>query len=217
MNITVEQTLEMPNAVLFARKLDAALKAERKKRQHFYKLIDENKKMEFINGEVFFQSPAKLRHTIAVGHLSQLLRVYVSRKKLGFVGVEKILVSLTRNDYEPDICFFSLEKSKDFTLEQMQFPSPDFVVEVLSPSTEQNDRETKFQDYSAHGVSEYWMVDPEKETVEQYILRNELYDLLLKSFDGMIESFAVDGFRIPIKSVFDEGENLAALRQIVGE
>ncbi len=61
------------------------------------------------------------------------------------------------------------------------------------------------------------MVDPEKETVEQYILRDELYDLLLKSFDGMIESFAVDGFRIPIKSVFDEGENLAALRQIVGE
>src|SRR5881392_682529 len=101
MNVTVEQTLQMPNAVLFARKLDAALKKEQKKREHFYQIVDENKKMEFINGEIYFQSPAKLWHTLAVGHLSQLLRVYSAQNKLGIVGVEKVLVSLTRNDYEP--------------------------------------------------------------------------------------------------------------------
>ena len=43
MNITVEQTLEMPNAVLFVRKVKAALKAEREKRRHFYEIVEENK------------------------------------------------------------------------------------------------------------------------------------------------------------------------------
>ncbi len=114
MNITVEQTMEMPHAVLFARKLEAALKAEQVKRKHFYKIIDENQKMEFINGEIYFQSPVKLRHSKAVGSLFALMNTYVAANRLGFVGVEKILVSLTRNDYEPDICFFSADKSEHF-------------------------------------------------------------------------------------------------------
>jgi len=217
MNITVEKTMEMPNAVLFARKLDAALKAEQKKRQHFYKIIDENRKMEFINGEIFFQSPVKLLHNEATGNLFQLLKAYVSTNKLGFVGIEKILVSLTRNDYEPDVCFFGNEKSKSFTPKQMQFPAPDFVVEVVSDSTERTDRETKFQDYAAHGVREYWIVDPDKATVEQYLLQSEEYELLLKAKDGEIESIAIEGFRIPIRAIFDEAENLAALRTLIAD
>ncbi|MFZ1700397.1 MAG: Uma2 family endonuclease [Pyrinomonadaceae bacterium] len=215
MNITVEKTLEMPNAVLFARKLDAALKAEQKKRQHFYKIIDENKKMEFINGEILFQSPVKMQHNTAMLRLVRLLSTYVSNRSLGYVGVEKILVSLTRNDYEPDICFFGIEKSVDFKPRQMQFPAPDFVVEILSESTEQHDRETKFLDYAAHGVSEYWIVDPENETVEQFLLTGEEYDLALKAKDGVIESVAVNGFSIPIKAIFDESENLTVLRSFV--
>jgi Uma2 family endonuclease len=217
MNITVEKTMEMPNAVLFARKLDAALKAEQKKRQHFYKIIDENRKMEFINGEILFQSPVKLLHNEATGNLFQLLKAYVSTNKLRFVGIEKILVSLTRNDYEPDVCFFGNEKSKSFTPKQMQFPAPDFVVEVVSDSTERTDRETKFQDYAAHGVREYWIVDPDKATVEQYLLQSEEYELLLKAKDGEIESIAIEGFRIPIRAIFDEAENLAALRTLIAD
>lgn len=217
MNITVEKTLEMPNAVLFARKLDAALKAEQKKREHFYKIIDENKKMEFINGEVLFQSPVKFRHNESTGNLFHLLKAYVGKNKLGFVGIEKILVSLTRNDYEPDICFFDSEKAMTFTPKQMQFPPPDLIVEVISESTERTDRGTKFLDYAAHGVKEYWIVDPEKFTVEQYMLKDEEYELLLKAKDGVIESIVVEGFRIPIQAIFDESENMAALKTIIGD
>lgn len=215
MNITVEQTMEMPNAVLFARKLDAALKAEQKKRQHFYETIDENKKMEFINGEIVFQSPVKLWHNEAVVNLLQLLRAHVSRFEIGFVGVEKILISLTRNDYEPDICFFGLEKSRKFKKKQMQFPAPDFVVEVLSESTERHDRQTKFQDYAAHGIGEYWIIDPEKELVEQYVLDGEEYVLAMKSNDGVIENTIVSDFRIPIKAIFDQKLNLKVLKEIL--
>ena len=97
----------------------------------------------------------------------------------------------------------------------MQFPAPDFIVEVLSDSTAKNDRETKFQDYAAHGVSEYWIVDAEKQTVDQYFLQNEEYELLLKAKDGAIESVILPNFKIPIRAIFDEAENLEALSKLI--
>ena len=205
----------MPDAVLFAQKLDSALKAEQKKRRHFYEIVEENKKMEFINGEIIFHSPVKLQHNNATSLLCVLLKTFVAKYQLGFVGVEKILVSLTRNDYEPDLCFFGKDKSKNFKKKQMQFPAPDFIVEVLSDSTEKYDRETKFQDYAAHGVQEYWIVDADKETVEQYFLQNETYELLLKSNSGDINSVVLTAFKIPIQAIFDEQVNLRTLANLI--
>ena len=97
----------------------------------------------------------------------------------------------------------------------MQFPSPDSIVEVLSDSTEKYDSETKFQDYAAHGVQEYWIIDAEKETVEQYFLQNEVYELLLKAKDGKIEIVVLPEFKIPIQAIFDEQINLKTLAELI--
>lgn len=214
-SVTVEQTLEMPDAVLFVQKVQSALEAERAKRQHFYKIVDENKKMEFINGEIVFQSPVKLQHNSATGKMYKLLDTFVAKHNLGFVGVEKIMISLTRNDYEPDVCFFGNEKAQEFKRKQMQFPAPDFVVEVLSDSTAKVDRKTKFQDYAAHGVQEYWIIDPQRETIEQYALQNEQYELLTKAKDGNVESVVLNQFKIPVRAVFDESVNLQVLSDLL--
>jgi Uma2 family endonuclease len=125
------------------------------------------------------------------------------------------MISLTRNDYEPDICFFNKSTSDKFDPKQMQFPPPDFVVEVVSPSTEHNDRVIKFEDYAAHGIKEYWIVDPDKKVIEQYILDKDKYELFLKSDNGLIKSKAVPGFEIPIESVFNEDENLKVLKSLI--
>ncbi len=85
----------------------------------------------------------------------------------------------------------------------------------MSDSTAKNDRETKFQDYAAHGIGEYWIVDAENETVEQYFLQNERYGLLLKAKDGTIESVALPEFKIPVRAIFDETENLEALAKLI--
>lgn len=215
MQISLDQILEMPNAALLAERIQSALEEEQKKRQHFYEIIDESKKMEFINGEIIFHSPSKLRHTNSVKLLTMLLSTFVSTRRLGFVGSEKMLVSLTRNDYEPDICFFEKSKSETFQGDQMQFPAPDVIVEVLSPSTEKFDRDVKFQDYAAHGVREYWIIDPENETVEQFYLENEEYELLLKAKDGTIESVVLPDFKIQIRAIFDEQANLAELKKLI--
>ncbi len=136
-------------------------------------------------------------------HLSSQLHEFVKKHDLGEIGVEKVMIRLTRNDYEPDICFFSKEKAKDFTPDQMLFPAPDFVVEIISPSTEKTDREDKFIDYAAHGIPEYWIVDPEKQTVEQYVLEGRSYQLLQKlRKNGTVASTVIQEFQIELSAVF---------------
>ncbi len=127
----------------------------------------------------------------------------------------EILISLTRNDYEPDICFFNAATAASFQPDQMRFPAPDFVVEVLSPSTAANDRGVKFDDYAAHGVTEYWIIDPDTETVEQYRLAGDVYELAIKAQTGELRSFAVPGFVIPVRAIFDDEMNQATLRQLL--
>lgn len=217
MTTIIDQLLHSPQLSLYYQQIHAVLEAERVRRQHFYDTVTEQEKAEFINGEVVVQSPAKFEHTATAGNLFVLLRTYVELHNLGFVGYEKMLISLTRNDYEPDICFFGTEKAAQFTPKQMQFPAPDFVVEVLSPSTEENDRGLKFEDYAAHGVREYWLIDPDTQTVEQYVLQDATYHLLIKARSGTIASATVDGFDIPIRAIFDKAVNLQVLHQIVAQ
>ena len=94
---------------------------------------------------------------------------------------EKALCTFPRNDYEPDVVFFGPAKAALIEPATMKFPIPDFICEVLSPSTELYDRGVKFRDFEAHAVSEYWLIDPERETVEQYLPRDGSYELALKS------------------------------------
>ncbi len=211
----LRQLAQSPRLRLLVDEFQHLLDRERTARQQFYDAMTEADKTEFINGEVVVQSPVRLEHNRAGKMLLELLDMYVRLHNLGFVGHEKLLVSLTRNDYEPDVCFWGRAKADAFERGQMHFPAPDFVAEVLSPSTEANDRGTKFEDYAAHGVQEYWLVDPAAEIVEQYVVESDSYVLRLKVHDGTLASTAVPGFELPVRAIFDEQANLAALRGVL--
>ncbi len=213
---SVEELLYSPRLPQVVEEFQAILQAEKEKRQRFYDDISEEHKAEFINGEVIVHTPVKLRHSTTSDNLFTLLHAYVQRENLGVVRHEKILVTLTRNDYEPDISFFSLGKSKDFSPDQIKFPAPDLIVEVLSPATEANDRGVKFEDYTLHGVSEYWLVDPGEEFVEQYTLQDDTYELLVKVRGGTIASQIIEGFEIPVRAIFDSQEQFSALKEFMG-
>lgn len=204
LSMSTSDLLERPDVYLILQRTQEALEREQAGRRHFYETVDENRKMEFINGQIVFQSPVKREHNDATGRIYRLLSSFVDAHDLGWVGIEKILVSLTRNDYEPDVCFWNSEKAAEFKVGQMQFPAPDLVVEVLSPSTAKIDRSTKFEDYQAHGVGEYWLVDAEKNVVEQYVLMEGTYELRAKSADGTLHSAALPGFVIPVQAIFDK-------------
>jgi len=211
----LEPLVKSPSLPLYYQRLGALLDAEQRRREQFYETITEEQKAEFINGEVIVQLPVKLEHELASNNLNKLLSTYVALHKLGYAGHEKMLVALTRNDYEPDVCFWNQAKAAQFHASQMRFPAPDFIAEVLSPSTEVIDRTIKFDDYAAHGVQEYWIIAPEQQNIEQYILAASGYVLQQKTDSGIVRSVAVPGFEIPAQAIFDRKAHLETLRSLL--
>lgn len=214
----VQKILDLPDAPNQIEALNAAFNDEKRRRRQFYDWITEDVKAEFINGEIVIHSPVKKRHWNVSDLFSRLLSYYASLNKLGRVGTEKVMISLTRNDYEPDICYFSAEKAATFEEEQVLFPAPDFIAEIISKKTAATDRGIKKTDYAAHGVREYWIVDPVKQRIEQYILpsgSDEYFPAKIHQYGEEIESVAIPGFIIPVQAIFEEEANLAALKTLV--
>lgn len=216
----INDLLEAPDTLLVIERAQAILADESARRQAFRKWLCDDVKAEFINGEVIMHSPVKRRHLDARQNLLTLLRVYVHKNNLGAVDSEKALIGLTRNDYEPDICYWNAETAASFTDDQMEHPVPDLIVEVLSRSTTGRDRGVKFEDYAAHGVREYWIIEPIRKAVEQYELDEGTMAfakvaVLYDDANDTLAALAVPGFEIPVRAIFDKKMNMDALQKIL--
>lgn len=217
MDALLEPLVNSPKLPAYIAELSDVLRRESEKRARFYAEITPEQKWEFINGEVLMHSPATLKHNGIRSKIERLLTLFVSARYAGLAGGEKLMITLSRNDYEPDVVYFSDEKAKALRPEQLQMPAPDLAVEILSPSTARFDRGVKFRDYAAHGVAEYWIVDPVDEAIEQYFIGADgEYVLHARQTDGTIHSRVVSGWVMPVRAAFDDAENLAAVRGIVG-
>lgn len=212
------QLLESPKAPQIIQQVQAILNDEQKRRQDFYEWMNDDMKAEFINGEIVVHSPALEKHNAAVLRLGMLLSAFVDTRELGIVTVEKALVELTRNSYEPDICYFGPIKAATIKPDLLYYPAPDLVVEVLSKSTERNDREIKFEDYATHGVAEYWLIDPTRQTVELFCLDADTEAFALVGLYRMgdeVRSRVLTNFSIPVKAIFDTSSNMVTLRALL--
>lgn len=203
----VDELMQSPDAPIIASELQQRLRKEQEKRQAFYdSLSAEENKVEFINGEIVIQSPVKRQHGLISGNIYSMVKTFVIKNGLGEVFFEKAMIRLTRNDYEPDICYFDSAQVAEFNEETSLFPAPRLVVEVLSPKTEARDRGVKFQDYAYHAIPEYWIVDSRQQTLEQYLLPEgaTTYQLHKKSDNGDVDVQVLPGLRLPIPAFFDE-------------
>ena len=86
--------------------------------------------------------------------------------------------------------------------------SPDLVIEILSLSTSKKDYGVKFDLYEENGVKEYWIVNPELNSIEIYSLENQKY-ILFKEFIEKEEDQKIQGKLFPnlsldIKDIFEE-------------
>jgi Uma2 family endonuclease len=202
--IVVEEILQAPNLRELLDELETAWADEQRRRHEFWADVDENVKAEFILGEIIYHSPVYGRHWRASSKISRRLLPYVYDNDLGEVAYEKVMIRLTRNDYEPDICFWHKEKSTDFKQKQSAFPPPDFIVEILSDSTRERDYGIKMTDYALHGIAEYWIIDTDERSIEQYLLKGHTYQLNLKIKEGSITSEVIKGFKMDLNEIFEE-------------
>lgn len=214
----VAELLEAPDAQLVIERAQAILNDEANKRHAFREWLRDDVKAEFINGEIIMHSPVKRRHLVASKLLVNLLQNYVMIHDLGEVDTEKALVGMPRNDYEPDICYWNKETASGFDDDQMVHPAPDLVVEILSKRTAKFDKGIKFEDYAAHGVREYWIIDPVRQSVAQYQLDEPTMAFASTAvlyIDDTLSSLTVPGFTIPVRAIFDKEANLSALQTLM--
>ena len=212
----LDAMLDSPVLPELIQEAQRALGREGRLREKFYADITPEHKWEFIQGQVIMHSPALNRHLLATQRVFSLLNMFVVTQRIGQVRMEKAMTVFPRNDYEPDVVFFGPAKSASIEPDTLKFPIPDFIIEVLSPSTEGRDRGIKFKDYGLHGVQEYWIIDPIAETVEAYRLEEDSYPPVAAQKDAILSSDVVPGFDISVRAIFDEEENLAALRKLLG-
>lgn len=215
---SIEQSLlDLPDFPVLLESLNSRFAIEKKRRNEFREWLTEDIKAEFINGTVVMHTPAADDHNEAVILLGGIANLYSTVRKIGKVRTEKALIGMRRNDYEPDIAFWRKEIADTFTPEMNVYPLPDLVIEVLSPGKENHrrDKETKHSDYVAHGIPEYWIIDPKKRTVEQYLLSETApreYELFKKATaHDAVESVTMLGFNILVEAIFDAEANANAI------
>ena len=82
--------------------------------------------------------------------------------------------------------------------------APDLTVEVLSPSTALEDRVDKHREYALAGVTEYWIVNPEDETITVLRLQGEQYaEHGVFRRGDTATSALLAGFTLSVNDVFD--------------
>jgi len=62
--------------------------------------------------------------------------------------------------------------------------APDLAIEILSPGTSRNDRGRKLRMFERHRVREYWLVEPDRPSVEVYQLSETRLVLTSTATDG---------------------------------
>ena len=180
--------------------------------EDFVLFPDDGKRHELIDGEHFVTPSPNRRHQACLRNLARGLDAFVHERRLGQVFFAPFDVVFTRHDVvEPDLLFIGTARSNVLTEANVQ-GAPDLVVEVLSPSSRRQDEVLKRDLYERGGVAEYWLVDPDAETVKVFRLEESEpgtsrfgRPLLLTLRDGdALSTPLLPGLEIPLAAVFED-------------
>ena len=167
-----------------------------------YLLLPEGDRRELIEGDFYVVPAPSIWHQTIVANLGMLLREFVKVNRLGAVLWAPTDVVLSPESVvQPDILFISNERRGIIT-EANVSGAPDLVVEILSPSTAERDRELKLTLYARYGVREYWIVDPEDSSVEVMVLEEAGVRSTRRYISGRVGSPLLPGLVVALDEVF---------------
>lgn len=160
-------------------------------------------RLEIIDGVLYVSpSPNVLRHQGAVSNLLYELKRWAYEHAAGkvFTAPADVVVSETKA-VQPDVFFVAADRLG--LVGATVAGAPDLVAEIISPSSAQYDRKTKFRLYEEIGVREYWVVDPEEKEVEVFVLREGRFEPDVRAGSGeTARSALLDGFEVEVNVLF---------------
>ena len=136
--------------------------------EDFLNFPDDGKRHEIIDGEHHVTPSPNTKHQTIVLNLAVAITAYLRAHPIGAAFVAPFDTVFSDLDIvEPDVLYISRERRSILTDQHVR-GAPDLVVEVFSPGTRKTDEITKRKLYERFGVGEYWIVDPELETIKIY-------------------------------------------------
>lgn len=154
--------------------------------EYIYSLPD-GQRAELIDGQIYDMTPPRRIHQKILSFLHLEIGNYI-RSKDGSCEVypAPFAVFLDKDEYtyvEPDISVICDKSKLD---EYGCNGAPDWVIEIVSPSSKQMDYFTKLFKYREAGVREYWIVDPQRNQVMVYAF--EVKDVSVYTFDEKVKA-----------------------------
>ncbi len=136
--------------------------------------LPDGERAELIDGKIYYMAPPNTKHQRLISDLHYQIKDFIKRKN-GECEVfpAPFAVFLNEDDtnyVEPDI---SVICDKEKITDKGCNGAPDWVIEIVSPSSKAMDYFTKLFKYRTAGVREYWIVDPAKERVIIYKFESE--------------------------------------------
>jgi Uma2 family endonuclease len=175
---------------------------------------------EWVDGEVVLKMSVEVRQDKLQAAIRSTLEALVSNASMGQVRGPNFTMRLpvVPSRREPDVMFVGnsgLSRLGPTLLEG----GCDLAIEIVSPESRSRDYKDKFLEYQAAGVLEYWILDPDRRSIEAYLLnpQSRRYELIQADADGRVSSVVVPGFWLRASDLFtDPLPNALQLMKLVG-
>jgi Uma2 family endonuclease len=172
---------------------------------------DGDDRCELLGGEIVMMAPPSRLHQEISMELTRQIANYLEGKRCK-VYPAPFAVRLFEQEgddpkdvdtvVQPDISIVCDPKKLD---DRGCKGAPDMVAEILSPSTRRHDRLTKLNLYQQAGVKEYWIVEPETQSVQVFLLRDGVFRIHEDySRTDVAKVNALDGCFVELSKVFPE-------------
>jgi Uma2 family endonuclease len=166
-------------------------------------LPDDGLRHEIIDGEHYVTASPVMRHQRISRRLFIAIQTYLDAQPRGEVFYAPVDVVMSFHDVVvPDLIYISHSRAHLITAKNLQ-GSPDLVIEILSPSTRPRDERLKRDLYERMDVEEYWLADPDRNTLTVY--RRQAGQFLppatLAAGDAVSTPLLPD-FALPLATVF---------------
>ena len=131
--------------------------------------LPEGQRAELIDGQIYdMATPNRMHQTISFS-IARTIADHIDAKNGGcevyMAPFAVIIQNDIKNYVEPDVCVIC---DKDKLSDRGCEGAPDWIIEIVSPSSRKTDYIIKNTAYSRAGVREYWIVDPKTESVLCY-------------------------------------------------
>lgn len=160
--------------------------------------LPEGERAELIDGKIYYMAPPSRTHQRISGKLYQTIANYIdSTGGKCEIYAAPFAVFLNDDDInylEPDISVICDQSKLD---DKGCHGAPDWVIEVVSPSSKPRDYMAKLFKYRNAGVMEYWIVDPDKQMTMVYGFEKDIVEQY--NFGEDVPSGIYEGFVIKVE------------------